>query len=902
VADDTEVSVKITGDASGVKTAGKQAADATEDSADQMTAALKRAADSSRASSQQFASSFAMIATSAREAAAETNEALEAIEAKLGAVQKAFSTLGEVAIAGAAGEWIAEQIKSIGEYGDSVEHAAEQTGIATDRIQELAYVGGTAGVSAQQMTNSMGLLSRQLAAAQGGSKEAAQAFQLVGISLDQIKNESVDQVLSQIAESFSQHADGANKAALAMQLFGRSGRELIPVLDQGSAGFDALAQHAMAAGAVIDADTIEAMSQLGTHISELTQDADALGHQFGGALAPALDAVVQAIDELITDDDGIREVFEGIAEGLKAIIAVIYTAIVGFKQFGDVLSGVMKSSYDLGAGNLKQAWDDIATGASKANAEGEKYATTMDKLYGEKPDAGIDYGNTENKKPSFGAVNRGGDSGNTGKGEIAIAQATSQAALESLKESLTEEAQQNEAAYKDGQVTLQAYYATRLQIEQSGLQAEAAVKRQELSAVTAQEGSAQNAGQALELKAREITITGQLAVLNQKYAYAAVQNQQQLTDAERQQTNQLAVLAAQQAVTMGGQDITRQKDQLDAQVEMGQTSGRQQLAVEAQLEDQMYALKQAELAAELQAVQQEKGQESVEYQKAYDAIETAASEHQTKLTELSLQGAEDQGKAAQQASTDIQGAFEQLFTNLSDGSKNLKTVFMDFFNTLDKDISQLMSKFLVNSLLGSGTEGGSLLGGLTKSIFGVAGGDAGQGAGSSSGIVTQLGKALGLNSGTAGGVGTAAAGMTGVSAAQTVAAMTVTSMTVGTMASLGGTSGIGAGGGLFGGSFGSGGSEAAGAADSSTPDDLIAGFSDTAAAYAQGTAYVPQTGLAMIHKGEAIIPAQYNQSASSRSVVVTNNFSLGQATDLRTQQQVAAMAASGLGRASRRNG
>lgn len=74
------------------------------------------------------------------------------------------------------------------------------------------------------------------------------------------------------------------------------------------------------------------------------------------------------------------------------------------------------------------------------------------------------------------------------------------------------------------------------------------------------------------------------------------------------------------------------------------------------------------------------------------------------------------------------------------------------------------------------------------------------------------------------------------------------------------------------------------------------------AGFAVGTAYVPQDTLAVVHRGEAVIPAQYNKKgALGGSFQVTNHFTISGPVDTRTQDQIAAAAARGVQRATSRN-
>lgn len=110
-------------------------------------------------------------------------------------------------------------------------------------------------------------------------------------------------------------------------------------------------------------------------------------------------------------------------------------------------------------------------------------------------------------------------------------------------------------------------------------------------------------------------------------------------------------------------------------------------------------------------------------------------------------------------------------------------------------------------------------------------------------------------------------------------------------------SGVGSGGGILGpiinaglGYFGMGGTQAPAPVETVVPK-LVGSF-------ATGTDYVPRTGLALVHQGERIIPA--DQNARSGAVVI--NFAISGSVDSRTQTQIAAQAGSAVQRAMRRNG
>ena len=75
-----------------------------------------------------------------------------------------------------------------------------------------------------------------------GAKSQADAFKSLGVSVTDSNGNlrSADSVLLDIADRFAESADGADKTAIAMRVFGESGRTLIPLLNSGSDGIEQL--------------------------------------------------------------------------------------------------------------------------------------------------------------------------------------------------------------------------------------------------------------------------------------------------------------------------------------------------------------------------------------------------------------------------------------------------------------------------------------------------------------------------------------------------------------------------------------------------------------------------------------------------------------------------------------
>jgi hypothetical protein len=160
------------------------------------------------------------------------------------------------AFAGAAGGMAVLTRQTIN-TADELSKAAASTGIAVEELSRLRYAADLSGVSFEQLQTAVGRLSRNMFDAGQGLGTAARAFDAMGVAVRNSDGtlRSATDVMGDIADRFAGMKDGAEKTALAMQIFGRAGAEMIPLLNGGRDGLRELTAEADQFGVVIDAET-----------------------------------------------------------------------------------------------------------------------------------------------------------------------------------------------------------------------------------------------------------------------------------------------------------------------------------------------------------------------------------------------------------------------------------------------------------------------------------------------------------------------------------------------------------------------------------------------------------------------------------------------------------------------
>lgn len=162
-----------------------------------------------------------------------------------------------VDVAKEAAEGFVELIKSTAEAGKELAETAQSTGLTTTALQQLRDAAGELGIESDTLNVGLFQMARNLRDAAQGSEQQSRAFARLGVHAKDShgKLRDTNAVLLDLAEGFAKLPDGAEKTALAMDLFGRSGARMIPLLNKGKQGMaelmgeqEAMTEEQIAAG------------------------------------------------------------------------------------------------------------------------------------------------------------------------------------------------------------------------------------------------------------------------------------------------------------------------------------------------------------------------------------------------------------------------------------------------------------------------------------------------------------------------------------------------------------------------------------------------------------------------------------------------------------------------------
>lgn len=186
---------------------------------------------------------------------------------------------------------------SAGRQIEALDMLSQKTGIALNTLQNWSVIMAENDFQAESLTGAMRTLSKQIIEARDPSSKAAAAFQEMGIAAKDLG--STEAVIRAVADRFATMGDGPDKARIAIELFGKSGLDLIPILNRGSVALDESKAAAEKFAAVLRTNQVEALKAADDAMDRVGVAATALKSQLGAVFAPAVEWAARMLADAI---------------------------------------------------------------------------------------------------------------------------------------------------------------------------------------------------------------------------------------------------------------------------------------------------------------------------------------------------------------------------------------------------------------------------------------------------------------------------------------------------------------------------------------------------------------------------------------------------------------------------
>lgn len=224
-------------------------------------------------------------------------------------------------------------IRNFASAGDALDEMATRTGMAVESLSALGYAADLAGVDAGTLEGGIRKMQNAIIDAGKGNEGLQASFAALGTSAEQLAGLSPEQQFAAIADGLAGVDDPARKAALAMDILGKSGAAMLPLMAEGSEGIRQATSEAERLGLVMSGDSAKSAARLSDAMDNLWKTLTRLSQVVGEALAEDVAALATSITSVVVTV--IRWVQQNAA--LVATVGKVFAAIAGV---GAVLFGL----------------------------------------------------------------------------------------------------------------------------------------------------------------------------------------------------------------------------------------------------------------------------------------------------------------------------------------------------------------------------------------------------------------------------------------------------------------------------------------------------------------------------------------------------------------------------------
>ncbi len=256
--------------------------------------------------------------------------------------QTSVSVAAVGAAVAAAGATLFGFAKFTADAGDEALKTSQKLGIGVESLQKLGFAAKLANIDSHEFAMSLNFLNRNAVEALKGNKDTAAAFKALGVNVrdanGQIK--PADMLFKQIAGNFNKLPQGAVRSAVAMQLFGRSGANLIPLLQKGNAELDDAAAKAERFGIVLTQAQAEAGEKFNDTLTESQAVLAGLRNMIGNELIPVLTEALGEFNEfIVANRDDLASGIRAVTDAMRSFLSITFK--VG-KQLVTSLKGILR--------------------------------------------------------------------------------------------------------------------------------------------------------------------------------------------------------------------------------------------------------------------------------------------------------------------------------------------------------------------------------------------------------------------------------------------------------------------------------------------------------------------------------------------------------------------------------
>lgn len=241
--------------------------------------------------------------------------------------------------------------KNTAESGNNFDKMSQKSGLSAQTLSQWCHAANMSCVSTDTFRTNLLKLNQQIALAASGNKNAELAFKRAGVSIRDSagKLKSADQIMLEMSDTFKKMPEGVYKSSLAVAVFGKSGADMIPLLQNGSTAIKNLIQQSDELGVTFSQADAAASAEFCDNLDLLKKSIIGVKNTIGKQLIPIISPLLKSFAQWISANreliatkfaDWLNQLKSSLPE-IKKFLAGVFSGISSFAAGVDTAVSAM---------------------------------------------------------------------------------------------------------------------------------------------------------------------------------------------------------------------------------------------------------------------------------------------------------------------------------------------------------------------------------------------------------------------------------------------------------------------------------------------------------------------------------------------------------------------------------
>jgi len=319
---------------------------------------------------------------------------MKGIGASIKKHQKAIG-IGMMAVGTAIVGMATASVVSFAKVGDEVAKMAKRTGFSTEALSELRHAAELSGASLQGLEKASRTLAGAILDAGYGLESYTRAFDMIGVNYTELAKLKPEQQFIAVMEALAKVEDETVRAAIATDLFGRAGTQLLPMLADGAEGLAEMRAEAHELGIVFDVEAAKSAEDFTDAMTRVKASLQGAMFAIADSLIPAIQPLIDQVTEVVKkfgawakENEGLTKIIVGaggLLIGLGGLLLILPKLNAAFIIIGHTLKTLLLNPIVLLIAALAmlgygiyalidrgKQYDDMIVASTRFNKEFEK--------------------------------------------------------------------------------------------------------------------------------------------------------------------------------------------------------------------------------------------------------------------------------------------------------------------------------------------------------------------------------------------------------------------------------------------------------------------------------------------------------------------------------------------------